>query len=158
MVSKTVTYEDFDGNTRTEELYFHMSKIELTNKVIGEYGMFDEAIEKMIKIKDITKLMLIVQDIIKSSYGKKSDDGKRFMKEDPVTGRPLYVEFVESPAYEAVYMDLASDVNKIMEFIRGIMPKDVQKQYDSEMKKIESEDNAKSISVVEPVVEAEVAE
>lgn len=142
MKTITVTYEDFDGNTRTEELQFHMSKTELTNKVIGEYGMFDEAISKMIQIKDVTKLMLIVQDIIKSAYGKKSDDGKRFIKEDPATGRPLYKEFEESPAYDAVYEELASSVDNIMDFIRGIMPKDVQKQYDEEVKKIEGVDSS----------------
>ena len=30
MLKKTVNYEDFDGNKRTEDLYFNLTKLEAT--------------------------------------------------------------------------------------------------------------------------------
>jgi hypothetical protein len=58
-----------------------------------------------------------LKDIIIRSYGIKSEDGRRFIK------KPEYMEeFMETPAYAALYMELISDETKAAEFMNSIIP------------------------------------
>jgi hypothetical protein len=55
--------------------------------------------------------------IINKSYGVKSPDGRRFMK------KPEYLEeFMETPAYSILYMDLATNEEAAAEFINKVVP------------------------------------
>ena len=46
MLKKTVKYEDFDGNTREETLYFFISKTELTEMELKTPGGFAKRLLK----------------------------------------------------------------------------------------------------------------
>ena len=35
-------------------------------------------------------------------------------------------DFLDSPAYEAVFMDIFTNTEKALEFIEGVLPKDLQ--------------------------------
>ena len=57
------------------------------------------------------------EDIIKQSYGKKSEDGKRFIK-DPKD----FEEFAQTEAYVNLFMELATNSDAAANFVNGIIP------------------------------------
>lgn len=117
MYKKTITYEDYNGSTRTEDFYFNLTEAEITEMQLSVKGGFAEMINNMVKANDLSSLIGIMKDMIIRSYGIKSDDGRRFIK------KPEYVEeFTETPAFSALYMELATDEKAAADFINKVMP------------------------------------
>ena len=117
MLKQKVKYEDFDGNTQTEELYFNLSRMELV-ALQGRYGKEDMAkyIEKLIEDKDLEKMYELLNDIVLTAYGVRSEDGKRFIKNEQIRE-----EFLQSLAYEALIEDFHDETRKVLEnFVTGI--------------------------------------
>lgn len=132
MIKKTITYTDYDGNTRTEDKYFNLSKPELIEMQASEAGGLEKKIEKISQEQDIAKIIELMKEIIQKSYGVKSDDGKRFIKNQEILD-----EFMQSEAYSELFMELATDANAASEFINGILPKGLVE----EAKKLEANGN-----------------
>lgn len=123
MLKKTVTYEDFDGNVRTEDLYFFISKSELAEMEITTPGGFTNKLESITKAQDGAEIMKIFKYIILKSYGEKSDDGRSFIKKR--NGVNLSEAFEQTEAYDTLFTELLMDPDKAAAFINGIMPKDL---------------------------------
>ena len=120
MLKKTIDYEDYNGNKVSESFYFHLSKPELIElEVDYDKGLAAE-ITKIVETDNNKELIAIFKRIIALSYGVKSADGKRFSKSDDIRE-----EFLESPAYVELFMELASDADAAAEFIKGLMPADM---------------------------------
>lgn len=117
MISKTITYIDFNGNERTEEFFFNLSFPELVRMESESNSSYSESLLKMIKANDVASLIAAMENIIMQSYGKKSSDGKRFEKSPE-----LAKAFSETNAYEVLYMDLVTDDKACSEFVSGILP------------------------------------
>ena len=132
MIKKTINYTDYDGNERKEDFYFNLSKPELIEMQTSEAGGLEKKIEKITQEQDIAKIIELMKDIIQKSYGVKSDDGKRFIKNQEILD-----EFMQSEAYSELFMELATDANAASEFINGILPKGLVE----EAKKIEANGN-----------------
>ena len=130
MFKKTMTYTDWNGVERTEDVYFNLSKAEILEMQLTTEGGFDKMLERMIKAKDTIALVKLYKQLILKAYGKKSEDGRRFEKSEEITR-----EFIESPLYSDIYMELTLDDEKAQEFVRGIMPADLSKQVDEALKK-----------------------
>lgn len=118
MLKKTITYEDYDGNTRTEDFYFNLSKAELIEIEASVPGGVAAKLEKISKDKNGTEIIKTFKDIILKSYGVKSEDGKRFIKSEEISKA-----FEETEAYSELFYELAIDADKAAAFINGIMPK-----------------------------------
>lgn len=118
MITKTITYEDFNGETRTENFMFNLSKAELSEMETSVAGGLKDMLTKIIQTKDIPKLASFFKEIILKSYGEKSADGRRFIKSEKLT-----TEFTQTPAYSELYMELATNAEAASEFINGIIPK-----------------------------------
>ena len=129
MIKKTISYTDYDGNQRTDDYYFNMSKPELIEWQASETGGLDKKIERISKEQDVKKVIELMKEIIQMSYGVKSDDGKRFIKNQEVLD-----EFMQSEAYSELFMELATDADKAAEFINGILPAGLA----DEVKKLEA--------------------
>ena len=136
MIKKTITYEDYDGNKRTEDFYFNLSKPELIEMQTSEAGGLEKKIEKITQEQDLKKIIELMKEIIQKSYGVKSDDGKRFIKNQEVLD-----EFMQSEAYSELFMSLATDANAASDFINGILPKGLAE----EAKKIEAQNNKNNV-------------
>jgi hypothetical protein len=80
MLKKTITYVDYDGNERTEDFYFNLSKAELIEIETSNNGGLSKMIEKLVAEQDMRRIVEIFKDIILKAYGEKSLDGKRFVK------------------------------------------------------------------------------
>lgn len=126
MLKKTITFEDFDGNERTEDFYFNLTEAELTDLELSVSGGFGSLIDKITKTQDVPEIMKIFKQIIKLSYGVKSPDGRRFEKSDAI-----YNDFAQTNAFSNLYMELASDEQKASDFINGILPKKLVDQVDT---------------------------
>lgn len=117
MLKRDITYEDFDGTTVTDTFYFNLSRTELIDLELSYEGGLEAAIKRIIEAKDVKSLIVEFQKIILAAYGKKSEDGKRFIKNEE-----LREEFSQTAAYDALFIELATDADKATEFVRGILP------------------------------------
>ena len=121
MIKKTVTYTDYNGEKRTETFYFHYSEAEILDMEMSEEGSFAERIQRIIDAKDKTALMKLVKKFVIDAYGVKSEDGKRFMKNDDVKAA-----FLECPAYSDIFMDMVTDDELAAEFVNGVIPSSME--------------------------------
>lgn len=123
MLKRKITYTDYNGNERTEDFYFNLSKAELTEMQLSESGGLTEFIQRIIDTQDTKKIIELFKDLILKSYGEKSLDGKRFIK-----SKELSESFAQTEAYSDLFMELATDSKAASEFVNGIIPADLAKQ------------------------------
>lgn len=121
MLKKTIVYHDYDGNERSEDFYFNLSKAEVMEMEFGITGGMTKLIEQMVNTQDTARIMEMFKKIIMAAYGEKSTDGKRFMKTG-ADGRRLAEGFIETEAYSELFMELLSDPKKFADFIAAIVP------------------------------------
>ena len=126
MLVKTMTYTDYNGEERTEDFYFNLTRAEVTEMELSTVGGLSETIQRITKSKDIPAIMDIFKDLILKSYGQKSPDGKRFIK-----SKALSEEFSQTEAYSDLFMELATNSTAAAAFVNGIMPTDSTKQSSS---------------------------
>lgn len=121
MLKKTITYTDYDGNERTEDFYFNLSKVELTEMEVSTAGGMEKFIKKIIAEKDRQKILAMFKDLILKSYGEKTLDGKRFVKSPE-----LSTAFSQTEAYVELFTELSTDADAASAFVNGIIPNDVK--------------------------------
>ena len=126
MLKKTITYTDYNGETRTEDFYFNMTKAEIVEMEMSINGGMSEFMKKVASTQDAPTLISLFKDLVLRSYGEKSLDGKRFVKNDQ-----LREEFSQTEAYSELFMELAFNAEKAAEFVNGIIPADVAKQIEA---------------------------
>ena len=117
MLCKHVTYEDFDGLERTEDFYFNLTKAEVAEMQMSAAGGLDKMINRIIAEQDGKRIVELFKDLVLRSYGKKSDDGRRFIK-----SQELRDEFAQTEAYSDLFMELATDADAAAKFVNGIAP------------------------------------
>ena len=123
MIKKTITYTDFDDNERTEDFYFNFSKAELVEMEMGTDGGLKKKLERITQTQDRKEIISIFKQIILSSYGEKSDDGKRFIK-----NKELSDAFSQTNAYNELFMELATNDEAAAAFVNGIIPAELAKE------------------------------
>ena len=126
MLKRNITYEDFDGNWATEEFYFNIGKAELIEMELSEVDGLKATIEKIVASGDIKSLIKEFKKVVLGSYGVKSEDGKRFIKSPE-----LSLAFSQTPAFDVLFMDLATNDKFAADFIMGVLPKDMVAQLEA---------------------------
>ncbi len=121
MIKWPITYTTYNDETITEDFYFNLNKAELIQMQFDVNGAYSQFIERIMNERDLKTIGDQFRKIILSSYGKKSDDGKQFRKSPEILA-----EFEQSEAYPTLYMQLLEDSDKMVAFVRGILPKDLQ--------------------------------
>jgi hypothetical protein len=117
MLKKTITYIDYDGNERTEDFYFNLTKTEVAEIELSTNGGLVKTIEKIIQEQDSKKVLELLKDIVLRAYGEKSLDGKRFIKT-----QELRDGFTQTEAYSELFIDLITHADIAAAFINGIIP------------------------------------
>lgn len=123
MLVKPITYTNFDGETVTEEFAFHLSRAELIEMEMSKEGGFAAYLQKIVDAQDGQKLVETFKDLVLKSYGKKSEDGRRFIKNEELSR-----EFQETEAYSELFMQLATNTDAAIEFVNGIMPRNLSEE------------------------------
>lgn len=130
MLKKTITFEDFEGNKRTEDFYFNLNKAELAEMQMSRQGGFTDWIQKVIDARDNTTLYATIKDFVLKSVGIKSPDGRRFIKNSEIRE-----EFEQTEAYSELMMELMSDEKAFSAFCQGIIPKELSEKVAAESAK-----------------------
>lgn len=119
MLKRTIKYTDFNGTEREEDFFFNLSKSELMELEMKTKGGLEAKINRITADEDTEQIIEMFKDIILMSYGQKSEDGKRFIKT-----KEMQAEFVNTAAYDELFMSLVQNPEEAQRFIEGIIPKD----------------------------------
>ena len=120
MIKKTISYEDYNGNKRTEDFYFNLNKAELTEMELSKDGGMTQMIEKIVAAQSAPELIALFKEFILKSYGEKSPDGKYFDKSQAISDR-----FTHTEAYSVLFMELTNNTEAGTAFMKGIIPSDL---------------------------------
>lgn len=120
MYVKEITYTDFNGIKRTEKFYFNLTKAEILDMQLTTTGGMTEYISKIIAAQNTPELISLFKKLILASYGVKSDDGRRFIKNDEVRD-----DFAQTQAFSDFYMELTTNDEAASDFIKGVLPADI---------------------------------
>lgn len=121
MYKKTITYPDYNGLEITEDFYFNLTRAEIMEMELGTEGGLEQMLTRIVNAQDYVELSKYFKQIILMSYGEKSPDGKRFIKERNDGSKPCN-DFKQTEAYSMLYMELATDADAAAEFINAIIP------------------------------------
>lgn len=133
MIKKTVTYEDFDGNQRTEDLYFNLTKFEATEFALDLPDEITSEVEKegadAANMESVSRIVQklggkgiidFIRKLVLKSYGIKSEDGRRFEKSEKIS-----TEFSQTMAFDNLMMELLTDDDAASKFINGVIPSEL---------------------------------
>lgn len=117
MLKKTIEYTDYNGNTLKEDFYFNLSKAELMEMQLGKVGGFAEYLQELVASQNVPEIVKVFKELILKALGRKSPDGKRFIKSQEIRD-----EFEQSEAYSVLFMELVSNGDAATTFVNGVIP------------------------------------
>ena len=123
MIKITKTYEDFNGVERTEDFYFNLTKADLAELELSVNGGLTALLKQMTQAKDGKSIIEYSKKLVLSAYGEKSLDGREHYKSDEIRAK-----FAATQAYSDIFMEISTNDKKAMEFIMGILPKDIREE------------------------------
>ncbi len=118
MYKKTINYVDFNGVSREEDFYFHMTEAEMLKFEFSEQGGITSILESLIQAEDTFKMLELFERLVRMSYGKRSVDGRHFEKKTSYSD-----DFIASEAYSTLFMEFMQDADKAAEFVNGMCSK-----------------------------------
>ena len=120
MHSHTITYENFNGETKTKVVNFNLTEAELTKlqKDYLDVGGINKVMDEAIASGDTKQLLDFFELLVHRSYGIKSADGEEFDKSPEIMA---HFEF--QAYYSNLYMSFFEDEGRVGQaFIRAVMP------------------------------------
>lgn len=122
MFQKAITYEDYNGNKKTKNFYFNLTRSEIAKMHLMTDGGLDQMIKKMIESGSNKEIFTYFENFVLSCYGEKSADGEEFIKNDEIREK-----FRNHPAYDVLFMEFIEGGDKAMsDFINAVVPRDMQ--------------------------------
>lgn len=141
MIKKTIKFKDYNGTERSEDLYFHISKAsvltspdEIYKEIISigldlqERSRFLSDIETELDpqnpfdkntqlVADSVRMVARLLDrLVDLSYGKRSEDGLKFVKNEQVL-----TDFKNSAVYDSFVEQMIANQDEMMEFINQLL-------------------------------------
>lgn len=132
MYKKNITYTDFNGDERTDAFYFNLSDAEILELQVSYGGDMSRIMRNMLEKRDAKGLLGIITNLIQTSYGEKSSDGKRFMKNQEIKD-----SFVTTDAYSKLVLELLNDDKEFEKFMTNVIPSDKREQLSEIIRKRE---------------------
>lgn len=117
MFKKTITFKDLDGNSITEDFYFHMSPAELMEAESTFEGGFSDHLRAIIKTQDGGKVFVAMKDILSKAIGRRSDDGRRFIKNQEIID-----DFFQSDAYTELILEWLKNPQDAVDAFNAMLP------------------------------------
>lgn len=123
MIKWPIKYTDYNGEEHAEDFYFNLNRAEVMELDLAANGAYGAYLQRIVEQRDGKAIAREFRNLILKSYGEKSPDGRRFIKNDE-----LRDAFEQSAAYEELYMQLATDDKACQKFVSGVLPKVEQNQ------------------------------
>lgn len=120
MLKKTIKYTDFNDVEREEDFYFNLTKAELMDMDLSEQGGLEQMLNRIISLRDTTKIIALFKQLILASVGIKSPDGRKFIKSQEIRD-----DFEQTQAFSDLYLELVGNVDEAIAFVTGIVPADL---------------------------------
>lgn len=122
MLKKTIKYKDLEGNDVEDDFYFNLNKAEILELEVKRKGGLEAYMQELIDAEDGGQIISVFKEVIEMSIGKRSADGKKFIK-----NQELRDEFFQSDAYSSLLMEFLTEPSEQMgaAFMRGIVPADI---------------------------------
>lgn len=119
MITREITYTDYNGDEQTEKYYFDLTVPEMLELSFSSAGDIQSTLERLSNSRKVGEIFNIIQTLIFKSVGVKSDDGKRFVKNEEVLN-----DFKQSRGYESFLMKMMQDTDYASKFIEQLIPQD----------------------------------
>lgn len=116
MLKKVVHFTNFDGEQDKATLYFNLTEAELVRLDTRYFGGLEAVIDNLDPENNPQQVMDLFEDVIKASYGERSEDGRYFIK-DPNKAQM----FLHSAAFSSLFLELIRDADAAAAFIKGIL-------------------------------------
>lgn len=130
MLKKTVNYTDYNGEKRTEDVYFNLNELEVVELALDlpdelTDGVSENTSEQAVVAQMLEKLgrkgiIEFIKSLMKKSYGVKSEDGRSFVKTEKMAE-----EFTHTAVYSAIIMELMTNDVAAANFVNAIIPADL---------------------------------
>ena len=143
MLKKTITYNGFAGKEYTEDFWFGLTKGDLIEMEVATPGGMQSYLERIRQTQDIRGVLEMFKNLIMTSYGQKSPDGKRFVR-----SKALSEEFAQTEAYDNLLMEIFSDENAAAAFVKGILPQDIAAQAEAQLATMEKNGELPAITPI----------
>lgn len=125
MLKKVVKYTDYNDDPAVETLYFNLNRNEVLE--LDHLAPRLEAWHKKtsgesrdLTMEEIREILDVVKILVEKSYGVRSDDGKRFIK-----NQGLFDEFTQTAVYDEFLFSMFENPTEAVNFISGILPKQI---------------------------------
>lgn len=117
MLKETIEYVDYNNVPRKEEFYFNLNEAEIIEMSANQVDLAAN-LQRVVDANDGGEIMRVFKDFLRRAYGEKSEDGRRFMKSPEITEA-----FMQTEAYNKLFLRLVTDPDYAATFIQGILPK-----------------------------------
>lgn len=116
MLTKTITYTDFDGVERKEKHYFNLTKAEMLefDSKYADKGGIMKYLTWLVDNERTNELILAFKEMILRSYGERTSTG-RFIKSQEIRD-----SFMATDAYSELFMEVISSQEAATTFINGL--------------------------------------
>lgn len=120
MLVREFIYKDYNGNTQKETFCFNLTKADLLEMNMGSFGGMDDLMKRLVREDKPGEIVKMFKELILSSVGRKSPDGRRFLRSEEIRN-----DFYETEAYSQLFTELVTDSKKLKAFLLAVIPEDV---------------------------------
>jgi hypothetical protein len=117
VIKKTITYDNYNDESVTEDFYFSISKLEAIELEMEFEGGLEGHLGKLQETENGKDAYYLFKDVVLKAYGKKSLDGKRFIKDEESTKA-----FEQSNALGELIWGFLTNPTEGAQFIEGCLP------------------------------------
>jgi hypothetical protein len=127
MLKRDITYETYDEppKTITETFYFNLTRMDVF-AFEAEKGGLEAWFQTIIKNNDNRAAFNQFKEFILAAAGERSEDGKRFDKNDETREK-----FKNHAAFDQLAYELMQDPETFETFLKGCLSSAVQKEIDA---------------------------
>lgn len=127
MLTKEIKYENLDGVMVTEVHNFNLNLAEAVEMNFSRRGGVEAYARQIFEAEDHGTLVELFKELILKTYGRR--EGQEFEKDEAFTKK-----FVNTGAYSALFIELATNADSAVEFFRGVVPASMQSRVDEAVK------------------------
>ncbi len=119
MLSKEITYTNYNNETKTKKFLFNYSRSEILELDLSLPDGLQTTLKRLGEhVEDRPKdVVEFFKEFLLNAYGEKSENGDQFIKTEEKKQA-----FYQSEAYTELFLELLSSEEKMINFINGLVP------------------------------------